>query len=403
MQNFHGPSPPALPCEEIHEPGLHRAGFFDLDKTLLPGSSLYRLAQGLHERHFYGGDDMVRFAWRQLTFRMGSADRAPSVESSKNAALEFVRGRHRPEIQALADEIAAERIVPAVYPDMAARIAQHRASGDLTFVATAAPAELAEIVAQRLGMTGAFGTQAEVDETECYSGRLAGSVLDGEAKAQAVKAHAERAGIDLAASVAYSDSIRDLPLLELVGNAEVVNPDRKLRGVAEARGWPVHELRAPNSRQRNRRRTDGADEAPAGAVRGKPSPPVGDRLAALALSVQVEPLSETGPNSRTVQFTVDDPEALVRDLEESGQFRRDTRLGAIFHRGQISLREVAPSNSLHISVGEGNRVSAHIDRYSPLSTNQPDTTCRYSLPRVAAHNLAGMAADIIRLIPGRRR
>lgn len=138
---------------------------------------------------------------------------------------------------------------------------------------------------------------------------------------------------------------------------------------------------------------------------GGPATPraVRDRLEALGLTAHVRELAPSAPNSRNARFTVEDPEALLRDLEQTGRFRRDTRLGAIFHPGQVSLREVAPANSLHISIGEGNRVSAHIDRYSPLSSNQPDGRCRYSLPRVAAHNLSGIVADVSRLLPGRRR
>ena len=88
------------------------------------------------------------------------------------------------------------------------------------------------LLAESLEMTGALGTRAEVDDADRYSGRLSGAVLHGSAKADAVEAHAREAGIDLGASVAYSDSIHDLPLLELVGRAEVVNPDRRLRRVA---------------------------------------------------------------------------------------------------------------------------------------------------------------------------
>lgn len=405
MQISHGPSPPEPSCEVIHESGALRAVFFDLDKTLIPGSSLFLLARGLHERHFYGGDDLLRFAWHQLLYRVGGAERQPALESSRSAALEFVRGRSAPELHELARQIAAERIVPHVYPGMAALIDRHRSDGELTFVATAAPVELAEIVAESLGMTGGIGTRAEVDDEGRYSGRLAGAVLHGAAKAEAVQAHAERAGVNLAASSAYSDSIHDLPLLELVGNAQAVNPDRRLRDLANERGWPVHELRPSRPARPRRRRSVGGAPATASSATGRRqlAPPVGDRLASLGLSVQLRPEPDSAPNSRGAFFTVDDPDALVRDLEQSGRFRRDTRLGAIFHPRQISLREVAPSNSLHISIGEGNRVSAHIDRYSPLSTNQPEGRCRYSLVRIAAHNLAGMAADVVRLLPGRRR
>lgn len=402
MQTTHGPSPPASSSSADPPPGGRPAVFFDLDRTLIPGSSLFLLARGLHERHFYRGDDLVRFAWQQLLFRVGGTERQAGLDRSRSAALEFVRGRRRPELEALAREIAGERIVPQVYPGMAMLIERHRSEGHLTFVATAAPEELAAIVAESLGMNGALGTSAEVDGSDRYSGRLRGPVLHGAAKAKAVQDHATASGIDLGASTAYSDSIHDLPMLELVGRPQVVNPDRRLREVAQERGWPVHELRAGRGRRRRGPADAGGKSSSSGASRWA-APPVGDRLEALGLSGHVRPVASSAPNSRNYVFTVEDPEALVRDLEQGGRFRRDTRLGAIFHPRQISLREVAAVNSLHLSIGEGNRVSAHIDRYSPLSGNQSDARCRYSLRRVAAHNVSGIAADVARLLPRRRR
>jgi len=370
----------APPRRSTHQ----RAAFFGLD-TLIPGSSLYLLAQGLQRRHFYGRADLLAFAWQRLVFRAGPAT-GPQVRTSQDAALSFVAGKHRPELRALAREIADERIVPQVYPDLADLIDAHRTAGALTFVTTAAPAELAEIVAHGLGMTGGLGTTAEVDNDERYSGRLAGTVLQGAAKAGAVRAHALSAGIDLSASVAYSDSINDLPLLELVGSAEVVNPDRQLRKVAQRRGWRVHDVRPATRRPTQ-----------PGAA------PVPYRLAALGLASPVEPDGAPVRRGATHNFTTDDPAALLRELEDSGRFRRDTRLGSIFHRGQVSLREVSPTHSLHITVGKGNRVSAHVDRYSPLATDQPEQLARYALHRIAAHNVAGIAAELVRLIPGPRR
>jgi HAD superfamily hydrolase (TIGR01490 family) len=373
------PEPEAPPPEPTA-----RAAFFGLD-TLIPGSSLYLLAQGLQRRHFYGRADLLGFAWQRLVFRAGPSG-ATQARTPQDAVLSFVAGKHRPELRALAREIADEAIVPQVYPDLAALIDAHRAAGALTFVATAAPAELAEIVAQGLGMTGGLGTTAEVDDDERYSGRLSGTILQGAAKAGAVRAHAVRAGIDLSASVAYSDSINDLPLLELVGSAEVVNPDRQLRRVAERRGWRVHDVRPATRRPM----------APGSA-------PVPHRVAELGLASPVESVGQPVRRGAAHHFTTEDPTALLRELEDSGRFRRDTRMGAIFHRGQVSLREVSPTHSLHIMVGKGNKVSAHIDRYSPLAANQPEKRARYSLRRVAAHNVVGMAGGLARLIPGRRK
>ncbi len=227
-----------------------RGAFFDLDNTLIPGSSLFLLARGLRERDLCRTHEVVSFAWHQAVFRLGRIEPPGGLRACREAALEFVQGRYQPDVRAMAAEISDERILPRVYPEITEVIDGHRAAGDLTFIATAAPSELAETLAERLGMTGGLGTTAEVDGSGRYSGRLGGSVLHGLAKAEAVEMHAARWGIDLSVSAAYSDSINDLPLLELVGTAEVVNPDRRLRRVADARGWAVHEVRSSRTRYR---------------------------------------------------------------------------------------------------------------------------------------------------------
>lgn len=88
-----------------------------------------------------------------------------------------------------------------------------------------------------------------------------------------------------------------------------------------------------------------------------------------------------------------DPAVLVRVLDAHPQFRRDTSLGAIFHRGKISFRQVAARDSLHITI-EGDQVSTHIDRVSPLNCN-PEQPSHYSARKIAAHNLTGMVEDVV--------
>lgn len=219
-----------------------RAAFFDLDKTLIPGSSLFLLARGLYARDYYRVRDILRFAAGQMRFRL-SGENTQGMTQSRDAALEFVTGRTQDELRQMGREIAEERILPRVYEGISKVIDHHRMAGDLTFLATAAPQELAEMVAEGLGMTGAVGTRAEVTADGNYTGRLEGDVLHGEAKARAVRELAARMDIDLGESYAYSDSINDLPLLESVGHPHAVNPDGDLRAAARARGWPVFELR----------------------------------------------------------------------------------------------------------------------------------------------------------------
>jgi phosphoserine phosphatase len=118
----------------------------------------------------------------------------------------------------------------------------HLDQGQRVWLVTAAPVEIASLIARRLGLTGALGTVAEhLDGV--YTGRLVGDMLHGPAKAIAVQALAEREGLDLAACSAYSDSANDLPMLSLVGDPCAINPDPKLRSYARAHGWRIRDYR----------------------------------------------------------------------------------------------------------------------------------------------------------------
>jgi HAD superfamily hydrolase (TIGR01490 family) len=220
-----------------------RAAFFDLDKTLIPGSSLYLLARGLYERDLFRVRDLLRFAYGQLTYRL-SGERARGMDLSRESTLDFVTGRRQEELMEWGREIAQDQIFPRVYEDIVRVIDGHRDRGDLTFLVTAAPIELAQVVAAGLDMDGAAGTPAEVDKGGYYTGRLAGSVIHGPEKAKAVAELAAQHGVDLVECAAYSDSINDLPLLESVGYPHAVNPEGELRRLALRRGWPIHELRS---------------------------------------------------------------------------------------------------------------------------------------------------------------
>ncbi|HVL91086.1 MAG TPA: HAD family hydrolase [Actinomycetota bacterium] len=223
---------------------MTKAAFFDLDKTLVPGSSLFLLARGMYQRDYYRVRDMAGFAWNQVMFRLVGSEREQGMEQSKKAALEFVKGKHRDEFAALGNEIVEEQILPRVYEDIARVIRSHTDAGFETFLVTAAPIELARVVSESLGMTGALGTESEFDDAGRYTGRLVGDILHGPEKAKAVQLLALERGIDLSESHAYSDSTNDLPLLETVGHPHAVNPDHGLRRIARTRGWPIHELRA---------------------------------------------------------------------------------------------------------------------------------------------------------------
>jgi HAD superfamily hydrolase (TIGR01490 family) len=219
-----------------------RAAFFDLDKTLIPGSSLFLLARGMYERDLFRVRDLLKFGWGQFAYRLrGERDRG--MQMSRASTLDFVKGRSQQEIVAWGREIAEDRILPRVYEDIVGIIDGHRERGDLTFLVTAAPVELAQTIAHALNMTGAIGTVSEVDGNGFYTGRLSGPVMHGPEKAKVVAETAAEHGANLLECAAYSDSRNDLPLLESVGYPHAVNPEYELRRIALTRGWPVHELR----------------------------------------------------------------------------------------------------------------------------------------------------------------
>jgi HAD superfamily hydrolase (TIGR01490 family) len=222
-------------------PDPSAAAFFDVDNTMMVGASIFHFAKGLAARDFFSWRDLARFTSRQLRLRL-SGESHQHMHSSRESALAFVAGKKVDEIVALGEEIYDEEMADRIWPGTLALARLHLDTGQRVWLVTATPVELATIIAQRLELTGALGTVAE-SEDGVYTGRLVGEVLHGEAKAAAVRALAEREGLDLARCSAYSDSINDLPMLSLVGRPVAVNPDSALRAEAKQRGWEVRDVR----------------------------------------------------------------------------------------------------------------------------------------------------------------
>jgi HAD superfamily hydrolase (TIGR01490 family) len=216
--------------------------FFDVDNTMMVGASIYHFARGLANRKFFTTRDLVRFAWQQAVFRVGGTEKAGHMTEAKEAALAFIAGHKVDDVVSLGEEIYDELMAERIWSGTRALAHEHLDAGERVWLVTATPVELAGIIARRLRLTGALGTVAEsVDGV--YTGRLVGEILHGAAKAQAVRALAEREGLDLARCTAYSDSANDIPMLSLVGHAVAINPDPELRRVAKERGWEIRDFR----------------------------------------------------------------------------------------------------------------------------------------------------------------
>ena len=237
------PETPAVPKKE--------AAFFDLDNTLLRGSSSFLFGKAAFERKFLGRRDLYRFAWQQLKF-IWRGESAKMMAHIEDRALGLVAGHRADEMFQMVIDVYPDFIAPKLWPE-AVRIAQeHVAKGREVWIVTASPREMAEHIAKQLGLTGGLGTIVARDEAGVLTGELEGRPLHGKRKLTAIKKLAKERRISLKKSYAYSDSANDLPMLTHVGHPVAVNPDKTLTRYAKAAGWKILDFKKREIRRRNK-------------------------------------------------------------------------------------------------------------------------------------------------------
>ncbi|HYB34744.1 MAG TPA: HAD-IB family hydrolase [Mycobacterium sp.] len=220
---------------------LTAAAFFDVDNTLVQGSSLLHFGRGLAARKYFTYRDVLRFLYAQAKFQL-IGENSDDVAAGRRKALAFIEGRSTAELVILGEEIYDEIIADKIWAGTRELAQMHLDAGQQVWLVTATPYELAVTIARRLGLTGALGTVAEsVDGV--FTGRLVGEILHGVGKAHAVRSLAIREGLNLKRCTAYSDSYNDVPLLSIVGTAVAINPDARLRSLARERGWEIRDFR----------------------------------------------------------------------------------------------------------------------------------------------------------------
>jgi len=215
------------------------AAFFDLDKTLMAGSSGIFFARAAYESGMISRRRLARDAYENFRFRLlGSTDdRADDVRKRVGEMIAGVRVR---DLERLSPRVLAG-VLPRLYPEMLERAYAHQDAGMPVYILTAASQEMADLLARVLAFDGGIGSRSEVIDGR-YTGRPAGPFNYREGKVLAMQEVAGRDGVDLDASCAYSDSESDLPMLRAVGHAVVVNPDMALRRIALQEGWEILEL-----------------------------------------------------------------------------------------------------------------------------------------------------------------
>ncbi len=218
------------------------AAFFDLDKTIISKSSSLALSRPMFRAGMVTRGQLLRGAYAQLVYALVGADEK-KIDRLKEGMLQLTEGWERAEVERLVRDVIAEVIDPFVYQEALDLMALHRQERRRVYIVSSSPEEVVRPLARHFGVSGVIATRARIEGGR-YTGELEFYCV-GQGKADAIRQLAERVGIDLEGSYAYSDSVSDLPMLEEVGHPVAVNPDRDLRREAEARGWDIRDFRRP--------------------------------------------------------------------------------------------------------------------------------------------------------------
>jgi len=215
------------------------AAFFDLDRTLMSGSSAWYFGKACYREGLRPWRFVVSDAVNGVVFKLVGASDEKSYRL-RDRLLDSVAGWEAHTFSDLAPEVV-EEILPRIRPEAQALLDMHASAGRDTFIVSASPAEIVTELAAALEVDGGLGTRSEVVDGR-YTGRLNGPFVYGDGKAELVRSIMTDRGYEPHNCYAYSDSASDLPMMQAVGNPVAVNPDRLLMSMAHRRGWPVIEF-----------------------------------------------------------------------------------------------------------------------------------------------------------------
>jgi HAD superfamily hydrolase (TIGR01490 family) len=218
------------------------AAFFDLDKTIIARSSPLALGRSFFREGLIGRSFLLKALYAQLVFHLMGADEE-KMEKMRLEAQRLTKGWEQERVLQVVTEVLEEVISPLIYAEALDLLHDHRSAGRLVCIVSSSPEEIVKPLAEMLRVDHFIATRPAIEDGK-YTGELEFYAY-GPHKALAISELAKERGIDLSGSFAYSDSITDLPMLELVGRPVVVNPDKDLKRLATDRGWDVELFRNP--------------------------------------------------------------------------------------------------------------------------------------------------------------
>jgi HAD superfamily hydrolase (TIGR01490 family) len=203
----------------------------------MEGSSAFQFGRAAYKAGLLSRRQLVSDAWANVRFRLkGATDE--DTHALRDRISSSLAGARVRDLERLGPDVLA-RILPRIYPQMLAVAYEHQDAGRAVYIATAASQELASVLARVLALDGGIGSQFSEVRDGVFTGQPTGLFIYGADKARAIKELADREGVDLSASYAYSDSGSDLPMMRSVGHPVAVNPDAELAQVAREEGWDV--------------------------------------------------------------------------------------------------------------------------------------------------------------------
>jgi HAD superfamily hydrolase (TIGR01490 family) len=244
----------------VNAAGTRSAAFFDLDKTVIAKSSTLAFSRPLYKGGLIGRRDVLRSAYSQFVFLLGGADH-DQMERMRLYLSSLCAGWPEQQVREIVAETLQQVVEPIIYDEAATLIEDHHAMGRDVVIVSSSGAEVVDQIGRMLGADHTIGTRMQIED-----GRYTGEIdfyAYAENKAVAIRELAEQEGYDLNACFAYSDSVTDLPMLELVGHPYVVNPDRGLRREAADHDWPMLSFERPVALKQ---RMGGVPQKPAIAV-----------------------------------------------------------------------------------------------------------------------------------------
>jgi len=222
--------------------GQRAAAFFDLDKTVIAKSSTLAFGRPFYRGGLVNRRAVLKSSFAQFVYLLQGAD-----EDAMNRMRDYLQalcaGWSVEQVNAIVAETLHELIHPMVYAEAVALFDEHHAAGLDVVLVSSSGEEVVGPIGQMLGVDHVIATRMVVEDGH-YTGEIA-LYAYGEGKAVAIRELVRERGYDLTRSWAYSDSYTDRPMLELVGNAVAVNPDKALRRHAAEQGWQLRDFQRP--------------------------------------------------------------------------------------------------------------------------------------------------------------